>query len=235
MGVANLEARTHIYAHGHAAGARACQDALAHVTGGATERAIVCGVDSLVEAETLEFFLAKRRLKTEEWVDGLVPGEASAALLLERAPHAEKRGAQPLASIEATAAAMEPVTIWSDEPSAAVGLSEAIRATLDQLPDGGRSIRVVVCDLNGETYRAREFGNAAARTLSAIQAPLAIWHPADCIGDTGAAAFVVSACIGARALAKGYAKGDTVLTLGSSDDGLRGAAALRHVSTEGKR
>jgi 3-oxoacyl-[acyl-carrier-protein] synthase-1 len=232
VGAPHLEARTYTYAEGHAAGARALQDALAQVAAGAIELGIVCGVDSLVERETLEFLLAKRRLKTADQVDGLVPGEAGACLLLERASRARARGARALASIEAASTATETVTVWSDEPSPATGLSEAIRGTLDQLTDRGQTARVIVCDLNGESYRAREFGNAAARVLSTIPGPLAVWHPADCIGDTGAAAFAVSACVAARALANGYAKGDTVLLFGSSDDGLRGSAALRRIPAE---
>jgi len=229
MGVAGIGARTRVFAEGHAAGAHACQEALADVERGAVERAVVCGVDSLIEPETLRFFVEKRRLKTEDRPDGLVPGEAAACFLLERAEQAKAHGARPLASIAAASTASESVTIWSDEPSAATGLSDAIRGTLEQLPDQGRNTRLVVCDLNGETYRSKEFGNTAARALSVIPVKWTVWHAADCIGDTGAAAFTVSACLGARALARGYAKSDGILVLGSSDDGLRGAAYLRRV------
>lgn len=228
---AGIEARTQVFAEGHAAAARAFQQGLADLKRGAVERAIVCGVDSLIEPATLRFFLEKRRLKTGDRIDGFVPGEAAACLLLERAEPAVARGARTLAIVEAAGTAAEPVTVWADEPSAATGLSDAAQAALEQLADRGRDTRLVICDMNGETYRSREFGNTAARVLSIIPIAWNVWHPADSIGDTGAAAFAVSACLGAQALAKGYAKSNRVLVLGSSDDGLRGAVSLRRVPT----
>lgn len=145
---------------------------------------------------------------------------------------ARRRGTRALAVVEAPSVAREPVTIWSDEPSSATGLSEAIQGTFEQLSDAGRDTRLVIGDLNGETYRAKEFGNAAARVLSAIPAALPTWHVADCLGDTGGAAFTISMCLGAQALAKGYAKSDRILVFGASDDGLRGAVSLRRFSGE---
>jgi 3-oxoacyl-[acyl-carrier-protein] synthase-1 len=217
------------YSDGHAAAARAFGDALADLRAGVVARAIVCGVDSLIEPTTLRYFLSKRRVKTADHIDGFVPGEAAAALLLEPAAQASARGAQVLAVVEAASTASEPVTIWGDDPPPATGLSEAIRGALAQLTGARAPAQLIVCDLNGETYRAKEFGNAAARALSAIPTQWSLWHPADCIGDTGAAAFAVSACVAARALAKGYAKSERALILGSSDDGLRGAVSLRRV------
>src|SRR6267143_2138395 len=77
MRLPGIEARTRVYADGHAAGAGACREALADLKRGAVERAVVCGVDSLIEPETLRFFLAKRRLKTGDQPDGFAPGEAA--------------------------------------------------------------------------------------------------------------------------------------------------------------
>src|SRR5206468_12400485 len=102
----------------------------------------------------------------------------------------------------AASTSIEAVTIWAEEPSPSMGLSQAIQNTLNQLIDRGAGTRLVVADLNGEVYRAREFGTTAARVLSAV-GQWSLWHPADCVGDTGAAAFTLSACLGVRALAKG--------------------------------
>ncbi len=232
LSVPGVERRTRVFCAGHAGGALAFQHAVADLASGAITRAVICAVDSLVEPATLRFLLDKRRLKTGDRPDGFVPGEAAACVVLEPAHVAQARGRTPLATVEAASTATEPVTISMDAPSAATGLSEAIRLTFAQLPDEGRQTTVIVCDLNGETYRAKEFGTTAARVLSAISTRWSVWHPADCIGDTGAAAFGVSACVGLRALAKQYAKGDRVLVLGSSDDGLRGAVSFGRVGAE---
>jgi 3-oxoacyl-[acyl-carrier-protein] synthase-1 len=232
MDAPGLEQRTRVYLDGHAAGASATRDGLAELRAGTIARAIVCGVDSLIEPETLRFLVEKRRLRTPEQADGLLAGEGAACFLIEQSEAARSRGVRPLARVEAAGTAVEPVTIWADEPSAATGLSDAVNACLAQLPDRGAATRLVIADLNGESYRAKEFGNVAARVLSAIPVSWALWHPTDCVGDTGAAAFVISACVGVQALAKGYARSDTVLLLGSSDDGLRGAVALRRAPQE---
>lgn len=226
-----LSDRTFVFPHGHAAAAGAVALATEHLRANVTQRAIVCGVDSLVEKETVEFLFVKRRLKIADHLDGFVPGEAAACLLLEQPAAAKARGATPLAMIDGAATATESATIWSDAPSTAVGLSAAIRSTVGQQVMSERVL--VFSDLNGETYRAKEFGNSAVRALSQFMSGWALSHPADCIGDTGSAAFTVSMCLGARALAKGYAKGNQVLVLGSSDNGLRGAVSLRRASLEG--
>jgi 3-oxoacyl-[acyl-carrier-protein] synthase-1 len=225
IGGTALEHRTQLYLDGHAATARASLGALADLESGRFSRAIVCGVDSWLEQETLECLAEHRRLKTAEDPDGFVPGEAAACFLLEPAVSDPKTA--PLARLEAVATATEPHTIWSPEPSAATGLSESIRATLTQLDDGGAETGLIVCDLNGESYRAREFGNTLPRVMREIAAGGELWHPADCIGDIGAASFALSVCIGARALERGYANGGGVLVWGSSDDGLRGSLYLK--------
>jgi 3-oxoacyl-[acyl-carrier-protein] synthase-1 len=224
MGVTALEYHTQLFEDGHAATAHACHVAMVDLESGRFSRAIVCGVDSMLEEETLECLGESRRLKTAENPDGFAPGEAAACFLLERAGSGRQIAA--LARLDAVATATEPQPIWSPEPSAATGLSETIGATLAQLDDGGARTGLIVCDLNGESYRGREFGNTMPRTMRAIAAGCELWHPADCIGDTGAASFALSVCIGARALERGYANGGGVLVWGSSDDGARGSLYL---------
>jgi 3-oxoacyl-[acyl-carrier-protein] synthase I len=231
MDAPGIERRTRVFSDGHASGARAIQSAVADVLAGAAQRAIVCGVDSLIEPDSLQFLMDKRRLKAPDR-EGLIPGEAAAALLIETSLAASARGARPLAGLAAASVAVEPTPIWSSEPSAAVGLSTCAQEALGQMPDRGRGIRLLISDVNGEQYRAKELANTMARVLSTVRTDWVIWHHADCMGDTGSAAFTVSACLGAQALAKGYAKSDAVLLLGSSDDGLRGAVSLGNVSRE---
>jgi 3-oxoacyl-[acyl-carrier-protein] synthase-1 len=229
LGVSDFRVQTRVYSNGHASGAHACRDALAALTSRAIDRAIICGVDSLIESDTLKYYLSHHRLKTPDQPDGFVPGEGAACILLERADDTRARGGLSLAVIDGAHVALEPVTILAPEPSPATGLAEAIQGTLSQLFDGGAGTRLVVSDLNGETYRAKEFANAAVRTLASVPGGWRVWHPADCIGDTGAAAFIVAVCVATRALARGYSKGERAIVLGSSDEGLRGSVALRRI------
>jgi 3-oxoacyl-[acyl-carrier-protein] synthase-1 len=227
LGDEGLGARARVYPLGNAAAVVALQHAIGDLQSGSVELAFVGGVDSLLELDSLDRLLEGRRLKTDDNIDGLVPGEAAAFLLLEKVEHAVARGASILATVEAPATAQEPQTIWGNEPTDGSGLSAAVAATLSQLSDGGRHTGLIICDLNGETYRAKEFANTVPRVLSTIETPWQLWHPADCIGDTGAAGTLVGSCIAAHAFSADNTEADGALAWASSDDGLRGSFYLR--------
>jgi 3-oxoacyl-[acyl-carrier-protein] synthase-1 len=227
LDVPQLVANARTYPEGNAAAILALTDAIMDLQAGAVRFAVVGGVDSLIELESLDVFLEARRLKTGDNVDGFIPGEAAAFILLETVGHAAERSATFLATLEAPATAREVNTIWGDEPVDGTGLSAAIRATLSALDDGGSRTGLIVCDLNGETYRAKEYATACPRVLSSVQTPWELWHPADSIGETGAASPLVGACLVAQALAQEYAPSENALVWASSDNGLRGSFYLR--------
>jgi 3-oxoacyl-[acyl-carrier-protein] synthase-1 len=224
--VPDLEKRTRVYAGGHAASIKAVIEACGDLESERLDQVIVGGVDSLIEPETLGGLVEKRRLKTEDNVDGFIPGEAAAFFLLELPEKAKERGATVLALLDGVGVGEEPSHSGADKPSQATGLSEAIVAAFAPLPDKGMDTGLVVCDLNGETYRAKEFGTAVPRVLSHVAGPFKLWHAADSIGDTGAASAAVSTCVAARALQRGYARSKRALVFGGSDGGLRGALSL---------
>jgi 3-oxoacyl-[acyl-carrier-protein] synthase-1 len=227
-----LEDRTTTFAEGHASVARGIAAAVRALKSRTIQHAIVGGVDSLVEPDTLSEFFENKRLLTEDNPEGFIPGEGAAFFVLEPLGQAIQRQAAIMATLEAPFTAVEPVTIRSDEPPNGSGLGLAVRGVFDQLADQGERTGLIICDLNGETYRAREFGHTAARMLGNVKMDWRLWHPAEYMGDTGAAAFAVSVCVGARALQKGYAAADNILVFGASDDGLRGAVYLRAFSKD---
>lgn len=222
-----LEREARFCPEGHAAALKATIEAGDALQRGEITRAIVGGIDSLIEPDRLAHFLERKRLKTEDNLDGFIPGEGAAFFSLERLEVAQARGAGVLAVIDGGGISREPETIWSEKPSAASGLSQAVNAALMNLPDRGAGTGLVVGDLTGETYRAREFGLTVPRVLRYLQAGWTLWHPADCIGDTGAASGAISVCMAARAFRRGYARTSRALVFGSSDDGLRAALTLR--------
>jgi 3-oxoacyl-[acyl-carrier-protein] synthase I len=220
-------ARTRLFPGGHAAFIEALAAALRDLGRGTFTAAVVGGVDSLVEPETVQFLHAQGRIKTPDTKVGLIPGEGAAFALIETPLRARARGAVALCSIEAPSTAVEPVTITSRDPCDGSGLSAAMTQTLSQLDDQGAETGLVLTDLNGEPYRAEELGYAMVRALHHVKTPFRIFHAADCIGDTGAAASPIAACAGARALHRGYARTSHALLSASSDGGLRGAVYLR--------
>ncbi len=223
-GVSALAKRSQVFPAGHAGAIAALAQAMKDLARGG--RAIVGGVDSLLDPATVTAYHQRGRLKHGDRPTGLMPGEAAAFFLIEPLPQA--KAPSILATIEAPATATERVTIDGEGVCDASGLTEACRRTLGALSDGGKSLGLLVADLNGEAYRSEEYAYLIARALcDVVETPYRLWHPADSIGDTGAASAAISICAAARALQRGYARTSDVLVLASSEGGLRGTAILR--------
>ena len=87
----------------------------------------------------------------------------------------------------------------------------------------------VISDLNGEYWRAQQWGTAQPRLRSQMGAhPLHI--PATSIGDTGAASGALGICYAAQLFAQRVACSRTALVLSSSDDGHVACAVVRGAS-----
>lgn len=225
--VPDLTPRAQVFPLGHAAIFEALQAATADLESGRIRYAILGGVDTYLDEATLDWLADINRLKTDRNVIGIIPGEGAAFVVLEGRTAALARGATPLARVDGAATAMEAHGIYAETPSRGDGLTNALQRTFAALPQGGAETAVVLCDLNGERYRATEWGLTFLRALGAVQRSPAVWHPATSTGDTGAAAGAINLAFGAFAVAKGYARSQQVLVWGSSDEGLRGSAYVR--------
>jgi 3-oxoacyl-[acyl-carrier-protein] synthase-1 len=82
-------------------------------------------------------------------------------------------------------------------------------------------------DMNGEPYRADEFGFTGLRTKESFEALSDFVAPADCWGDVGSAGALLHVVLAAIAGKKRYARGEISLLSASSDGGERAAAVLR--------
>ena len=225
--VPDLTSRTQVFPLGHAGVFHALQAAIADLAAAQIRYAIVGAVDTYLDEATLGWLANINRLKTDRTVNGFIPGEGAAFVVLENRKAAVARGASPLARLDGVATAMESHGIYADTPCRGEGLTSSLQGTLAALPEGGVDTAVVVCDLNGERYRALEWGLTLGRALGRVRRSPAVWHPAGSIGDAGAAAGAINLGLGAVAVAKGYARPGQVLVWGSSDDGLRGSVYLR--------
>ena len=184
----------------------------------------MAGVDSHLFSEELSRLDRAGRLKSPRNRDGFIPGECAAAVLLERRAEALKRGAVPLASVESAATAVEKHLIGSGEQATGEGLATAIQsACAAGLPQGPSW---VICDLNGESYRFREWGLVRVRLTQQLQGVRRLWHPADCLGDVGAATGGVMMGVLGRSFQRGYAPADRALLWAGSDEGQRTALVL---------
>lgn len=219
---------TAAFVAGHAAGLLALEAAFKKLQQGGLDACVVAGVDTYMEAETLEWLESCDQLHSagplnNAW--GFIPGEAAGALLLVRAETAQRMRLVPLAAILGTGSANEPKRIKTETVCIGEGLTQAFRAALAALPAGSQ-ISDVYCDMNGEPYRADEYGFACLRTKEAFIAPSAFVAPADCWGDVAAAGAPLHVMLATVAGAKGYARGNIAITWGSGEGGERAAALI---------
>ncbi|HEY1399196.1 beta-ketoacyl synthase N-terminal-like domain-containing protein, partial [Roseateles sp.] len=214
-----------LFASGHAGGFEALDQARVWLRAGQVDAVVVAGVDSYLAPETLEWLEAEEQLHgagplNNAW--GFIPGEAAGALLV--APAAASSGGW--ADVLAVGLGRESKLNKSGEVCIGEGLTQALRRALDEVPGEG-VIDNVVCDMNGEAYRADEYGFCGLRVRDRLRDPTDFLAPADCWGDVGAAGLPLHLLLAASAGRKGHAKGPLTLLWGSSDGGGRGAAVIR--------
>jgi len=212
---------------GHAAGLEALAQAWRLIRSGNLDACLVGGVDSYLEPETLEWLDDREQLhsNTNKW--GFIPGEGAGFVLLSSPEFARQHNLRPLGEVLAAAIAQEQNLIKTDSVCTGEGLSAAVRQVLQSLLSRSEPIHQTICDMNGERYRADEFGYTLVRTADRYSDPGEFLAPADCWGDVGAASGPLFIGLAVAAGLKGYAEGPNTLIWTSSEAGERGAAIIR--------
>lgn len=213
-------------AQGHAGGARCAEAALADLARREVDVAVVTGVDSLLDEATLEWLHAASRLKLDDMPVGLRPGEAGAALVLVRPDHESAAGAG--ADLHHVGFADETRSLLSGATSVGIALARVLREAAAPAGWTRPDSAWLICDHNGETYRANEWGHALVRAradVAALDSPF-VWLPAESFGDTGAASAIVGTCVALPAFARGYAPVSRAVVASSSEGGLRSALVV---------
>jgi 3-oxoacyl-[acyl-carrier-protein] synthase-1 len=217
-----------VFPDGHAAGLLAFEAALEQLAQGKVRACIVAGVDSYIAEPAFEWLEESGQLHgagpfNDAW--GLIPGEAAGALLLMHGHDAARLRLRSLARVLGVGLGFEPNRIKTDTVCLGEGLTAAFRSALAALPAGAR-VTDVYCDMNGEAYRADEYGFAALRTREAFAATGDFRAPADCWGDVAAAGGPLHMVLAAIAGTKAYARGNLALVSASAEAGERAAALL---------
>lgn len=214
---------------GHASAALALVDAAKALREDACERCLIGGIDTFADPDVLDALDRDFRLKGKRSPDGYVPGEAAAFLVVEREDRARARGAAPLATIETVALAEEPHPLGDKKPSTAEGLSEVVRSAAKRAPADrkGQLPAWVLSDQNGERHRAREWAIVMTRANRLFDGDVRLWHPADCLGDSGPASLPLLVALALVAWRNDRAPLDSALVLASSDGPARAGVLLR--------
>ena len=184
---------------------------------------IVSGVDSFICGSTIFWLDQNYRLKRPNHMDGVVPGEGAAAVLL----HRSESPSSAVAQITGLGFCRETATLLSGEALLGHGLANAAKAALNEAGWKFHEVDFRVSDVTGETYGFQEHTLAEARLVTAVRIePQPIWHAADCIGETGAAAGLIQLAWVSDAFQRGYAPGPRALCFTSSLPGERAVAAV---------
>ena len=217
-----------VFPAGHAGGLLALDAAIKKLEEGEFDAFVVAGVDSYTEPETLEWLEACEQLHgagplNNAW--GFVPGEGAGAVLVAKQAVAQRLQVAPLANVFAVGIGFESKRIKTETICIGEGLSQSFRAGLMPLGAGGR-VSDVYCDMNGEPYRADEFGFAGLRTKDSFESLSDFIAPADCWGDVAAAGAALHIGLAAIAGAKGYSRGKVAFVWASSETGERAAVLV---------
>lgn len=202
--------------------------ALSQLHEGTIDYAIVGGVDSLLDEDTLEWLDTTSRLKRDGIPAGVIPGEGAAFLLLERMSRAKSQGRKVWGVVVAVEQSQEPRTFIDGGVSSGVGQTETLTRLAARARSATSSSVLVISDQNGESYRAMEWGLCLGRLYTRWQevANAAMWYPAMWFGDTGAAYGAISICVATCAYERGYHLSSAILVVSASDGARRSTVLL---------
>ena len=178
-----LHPHSHVIEQGRVGGAVALLQARRLLAEGRCQQVIVAGVDTFLTGATLAAYDQSDRLLRKDNSNGFIPGEAAGAALLST----WSEGMQAPLLVRGLGFAREPAPLGSGKPLRADGLTQAIRAALDEAEVAMKDCDHRIADVNGEQYRFKEAALAIGRLLRDRKVLFSLWHTADCIGEVGAA------------------------------------------------
>ncbi|XXY17979.1 hypothetical protein WME88_58095 [Sorangium sp. So ce216] len=214
--------RSQVFPAGRAGVFLALTAALEGLSARRYDRVVVGGVDTLLDLYLLGTLDLEERLHAPGIFDGFIPGEGAAFLLLAR-PGAGP-GAAPLSRVVSVGTAEEEGHRYNKGAAyRGEGLDAALKAAFAAAP--GDPMRTVYAGFNGENFFAKEWGVAMARHKRKIAEDFVMEHPADCVGDAGAALGAMLVGLAALWLAEGH-RPPRCLVWAPSDLAARGVAIL---------
>jgi 3-oxoacyl-[acyl-carrier-protein] synthase-1 len=209
---------------GRAGGLLAIGQAYQRICEGKAQFVVAGGIDTYCDLYILASLDHEKRVKSPEHLDGFIPGEGAAFVLLADREIAKKAGLTPLALLSPPATGFEEGHLYSKEPYRGDGLA----AVFEKLFQGNAfkgTVQEVYSSMNGENHWAKEWGVAFLRCRAKFGPDYRIHHPADCLGDTGAACGALLVALASLGIRQGYRR-SPCLAYSSSDHGERAAMAV---------
>jgi 3-oxoacyl-[acyl-carrier-protein] synthase-1 len=217
-----------VFPAGRAAGLVALKEALAVLATGKVAAILVGGVDTFLDLYLLGTLDMEDRILGPGIMDGFIPGEGAAFLLLTTQSRVASCGKPPLGAISAVVTGFENGHLYSELPYRGDGLAGAFTEFF-----GTGNVTEPVGELytamTGENHWAKELGVAFIRNSTAFDPLYATHHPADCTGDTGAASGIIMTILAATGIQRNYRRSPSLVTC-SSDRGVCGVVAITGMS-----
>lgn len=201
---------------------------------GQARACIIVGVESFLRQGIVDHYIELGRLKCGTNSNGFIPGEAACAVLVSRA------GALPAADqlvIEGLGIGHEPGLDGGteDAPVSGDGLTHAIEQAMGQAGVPYFDLHFSINDHNGERFKFKEAAVAATRLdrlppegkTRRVKGYFQSWHPAESIGEVGAATFPCLLGWAFEAGLKDYAPSPHALLHAGEDNGERVALVTR--------
>ncbi len=212
--------RSLIVPHGRVSIGIAMTQARRLIADGSASSALIVAVDSLLNWPTLNAYETSERLLTATNSNGFAPGEGAVALLVGSAGKGRKVVCTGIGH------AIESATIHVERPLRGEGLAQAIGAALQESGVTMKDLDYRIADLSGEQYYFKEAALAFSRVAKIRKESFDLWHPAECLGEAGAATGALMLAVAHAACLKGYAPGPRVLCHAAADNGRRTAVVL---------
>ncbi len=213
-----------VRAQGGAGSLAILADAAEAIRSGSIARAVVVGADTFIDRDRLALLDRAHRVKSPRSSAGMIPGEGATVLVLEGVADANRRRVRVLATLGEVGTGAEPQTSSGDRESSGRGLTHALRAAL--AGGAAHAPRWILCNLNGEAYRAVEWGTASVRLARELGAGARISHAADCVGELGSAIGGVMVAQAVAGFARGYAPAPEALVWAGCDGVTRAAVRV---------
>lgn len=208
---------------GRAGGLAAIGQAADTIRQGKAKFMVAGGVDTYRDLYVLGTLDMEKRVKSSAHLDGFIPGEGAGFVLLTTSEAARQAGLTALVKISPVSQAVETGHLYSKEPYRGDGLAMAVEK-LASSGAAGAPIAEVYSSMNGESHWGKEWGVSFIRNKAAFLPDHEIQHPADCLGDTGAAAGPIMLGLAAHGIRNGYRRAPCLVYC-SSDRGQRAVLA----------
>lgn len=216
-------------ARGHAAVLEGLRVGYERIRAGALDWCVVGGVDSYLDADTLDWLAEHRQLKTEQTRASFFPGEAAGFVVLAGEDVVRSLRLASLGELCGVGSARERALIKTEDVNVGRGLAAAVAQACASHAQSGSQVDDIYCDINGERYRSEEWGLALLQIQEHVVDGTAYHLPVSSWGDIGAASGALFVTLATRAWSRGYARGSSSLAWAGSENGLRAAVVIRRV------